>query len=174
MNAAARSALLGTAVLMVLGCAAAPAAPTSPASAVSPSASRRERSFAALSQPPSVPPGVTGTTKIDAKAPAGATRVTLGPNPGQVAFAYDPGTKAPLTLKAGTFVIEFMNPSIGFMPHDIAIGPELYAPWVSSDPVEPNHSEVFTVQNLPAGRYAFWCTVDGHAAQGMVGTLIAE
>jgi uncharacterized cupredoxin-like copper-binding protein len=175
IDAAARSAFLSIAIVVVLGCAAAPAAPTGTAAApASASASRRERSFAALSQPPTVPAGVTGTTRIDAKQPPGAVRVTLVLKPGQVAFAYDPGTDTPLTVNAAALVIDFRNPANGFMPHDIAIGPELFAPWVSSDPVEPSHTEVFTVQNLPAGRYTFWCTVDGHAAQGMVGTLIAQ
>jgi plastocyanin len=161
-------------MLIVLGCATAPAVPTSAASAVSPSASRRERSFAALSQPPTAPSGLTATTAIDAAAPPGAVRVSVVQNSATIGAAYDPGTAVPVSVKAGTVTINFVNPANGFMPHDIAIGPELYALWASSDPIDPKHSEVFAIQNLPAGRYSFWCTIDGHAANGMVGTLIAQ
>jgi plastocyanin len=162
------------AIVIVLGCAAAPAAPTSSPAAASSSASRRERSSAALSQPPSAPPGLSATSAIDVAAPPGAVRVTVVANTKTIGAAYDPGTTAPLTVKAGTVTIDFINPATGFMPHDIAIGPEIYAPWASSDPIDPKHSEVFTIQNLPAGRYAIWCTIDGHAANGMAGTLIAQ
>jgi uncharacterized cupredoxin-like copper-binding protein len=33
---------------------------------------------------------------------------------------------------------------------------------------------VFTVRGLRAGEYVIWCTIDGHAEEGMVGTLILK
>ncbi len=33
---------------------------------------------------------------------------------------------------------------------------------------------IFTIDDLPAGTYAFWCEVEQHASQGMVGTLTTD
>jgi plastocyanin len=95
-------------------------------------------------------------------APAGSIRVHLaGPPP-----HYEP---ADLTAIAGDVTFFLDNTSEGI--HTLAIGPQLYQPLAVSAQVEPGRSAVFTVIGLTAGRYVIWCTIDDHAAEGMVGTL---
>jgi uncharacterized cupredoxin-like copper-binding protein len=37
--------------------------------------------------------------------------------------------------------------------------------------VKPGHELVFTLDDVPAGGYRFYCSNGGHAAAGMTGTL---
>ena len=57
----------------------------------------------------------------------------------------------------------------GALPHDIAIEDTDYL----SDLAGPGET-VHLVVNLPAGEYTFYCSVAGHRAAGMVGTLVAS
>jgi uncharacterized cupredoxin-like copper-binding protein len=41
----------------------------------------------------------------------------------------------------------------------------------SSATVHPGYSEVFVVENLPAGTYRFFCPLNEHPSQGMTGAL---
>jgi uncharacterized cupredoxin-like copper-binding protein len=55
------------------------------------------------------------------------------------------------------------------------IGPEVGQPIVKSDRVKPGNAAAFTVEDLPVGEYAIWCTLNNHYNLGMVGTLtVAE
>lgn len=87
-------------------------------------------------------------------------------------MAGPPGRFDPTALSAtpGTVVFYLENLSQqGY--HTLAIGTLLHHALVISGPVSPGQAAVFTVENLPAGEYSIWCTVDGHAADGMTGTL---
>jgi plastocyanin len=77
-----------------------------------------------------------------------------------------------LTVKAGRTVF-FLTNVPGALPvtHNLAIGPTLREVLVRSRAVLYRRSAVFTVEDLPAGDYVFWCEVDEHAAMGMVGSL---
>jgi plastocyanin len=55
--------------------------------------------------------------------------------------------------------------------HTLAIGPTVGSILAVSDPVPVGGSAVFTVHGLKPGSYRIWCTIDSHAAEGMVGTL---
>lgn len=107
-------------------------------------------------------PEVTSTTEPAESAPAGAISVELaGPPPHFV--------PADLTATAGDVVFYLHNSSEG--THTLAIGPELYTLLIASTPVSKGDSVVLTVHGLAASDYVIWCTIDGHAAEGMVGSL---
>jgi len=86
-----------------------------------------------------------------------------------------------LTATAGDLVFFLNNVSHG--THTLAIGPPsaLQGPVLNirsfltvSDSVVPGRSAAFSVHGLHAGSYAIWCTIDGHAEEGMVGTLTVK
>lgn len=74
-----------------------------------------------------------------------------------------------LTGRAGDLVFFLANTSQG--THPLAIGQAKYIPLATSDSVAKGQTAVFTVHGLRAGAYFIWCTIDGHAAEGMAGTL---
>ena len=77
-----------------------------------------------------------------------------------------------LTITAGKAVFFLTNvPGVLPAPHNLAIGPALREVLVRSRAVSSRRSAVFTVEDLPAGTYVFWCEVEDHAALGMVGSL---
>jgi plastocyanin len=94
-------------------------------------------------------------------APAGAISVDMtGPPPKFV--------PADLVAPTGDLVFFLHNKSQGI--HTLAIGRELHKALVSSSQVLHGQAAVFTVRGLQAGHYVIWCTIDGHAEEG-VGTL---
>jgi plastocyanin len=58
--------------------------------------------------------------------------------------------------------------------HTLAIGPAVGTILAVSDSVPVGRSAVFTVRGLKPGSYRIWCTIDSHAAEGMVGTLMVH
>jgi plastocyanin len=76
---------------------------------------------------------------------------------------------ADLTAAAGDVVFYLENTSLGI--HDLAIGTAVHSALVVSAPVAMGEAATFTVHGLQAGQYIIYCTVDDHAAEGMVGTL---
>jgi len=89
----------------------------------------------------------------------------LGPPP-----HYGP---ASLTVQAGVLVFSLSNTSLA--THDIAIGDKVNGSiYALSDDVEVGNTAVFTVHGLTPGIYRYWCTIDNHAADGMVGTLTVK
>ncbi len=114
---------------------------------------------------PSPTAGPTSSTVPASAAPAGSIQVRLaGPPP-----HYEP---AALTAPAGDIVFYLYNESLGI--HNLAIGPALGQFLAVSANVEKDKAAVYTVRGLPPGRYMTWCTIDGHAAEGMVGTLTVK
>jgi len=113
-------------------------------------------------QPASSKPEANSTTEAATSAPAGAISVDMtGPPPKFV--------PADLVAPAGDLVFFLHNKSQGI--HTLAIGRELHKALVSSSQVLHGQAAVFTVHGLQAGHYVIWCTIDGHAEEGMVGTL---
>ena len=142
--------------VLIVGCSATPAGSTSHAS--SPSAS----SAPAI---PSSTLGPVSTTVPATAAPAGAVHVQLAGPPSH----FEP---ADLTATAGdvAFFLDNISPGV----HSMAIGPALHESLAVSANVLNGRAAVFTVNGLQAGHYVIWCTVDNHAAEGMVGTLIVK
>jgi uncharacterized cupredoxin-like copper-binding protein len=80
-------------------------------------------------------------------------------------FAFTPNE---LTVPANTDVtITLVNK--GVVSHDFVIGD----PSFSSPLVDPGKTGTVTV-NLPAGKYEFTCTIEGHADAGMYGDITAK
>lgn len=150
--------LVGVAIASVgllAGCSAASQATSSPTQTAAAPTSSPSASASSLAD-------LTSTTVLASAAPAGSIRVQLaGPPP-----HYNP---AALSAKRGTVVFFLDNVSQGI--HTLAIGPLLHDPLAVSGPVRPGQAALFTVHDLPAGQYIIWCTIDGHAAEGMTGTL---
>ena len=66
-------------------------------------------------------------------------------------------------------VLSLSNTSLA--AHNIAIGAKVNGSiFALSDNVEVGNTAVFTVRGLTPGTYAYWCTIDNHAADGMIGT----
>jgi plastocyanin len=93
---------------------------------------------------------------------AGAHVIEIDVSPS--GFSY---VKSSVTAKAGPVVIHSMNPqSVG---HDISLngnGVNLHGKIVSNGGVS-----VIAIQDLKPGTYTYYCSVPGHEAAGMKGTL---
>jgi plastocyanin len=160
----------GAAILLasiIAGCS--PSTGETGSEPLSPSASRAlataSPSASRASATPSPSLGLASTNAPARVAPTGAVQVELaGPPP-----HYKP---TELTAKAGEVAFFLHNTSHG--THTMAIGPVLYQRLVASASVGSGQAATFTVHDLPSGRYIFWCTIDDHAAEGMVGTLTVE
>jgi uncharacterized cupredoxin-like copper-binding protein len=72
---------------------------------------------------------------------------------------------APSTAKAGSVMFNILNK--GKLSHDFTIGGK------KSAMIAPGKSARLTV-TLKAGKYPYSCTVPGHAAAGMKGTLTVK
>lgn len=98
------------------------------------------------------------------EAAAGGSTLKLAADP--TAIAYD---TTELTASAGEVTIDFDNPSP--LEHDVAVvkdGKEIAATEVIAE------GEDSLTADLKPGDYTFLCTVPGHAAAGMEGTLKVE
>ncbi|CAN5272135.1 hypothetical protein BH18ACT14_BH18ACT14_16590 [soil metagenome] len=82
------------------------------------------------------------------------------------ALKFDPTS---LEATAGQVTIDFTNDSS--VPHNVTIEGNGIEE-VASDTVTGDKSSVSA--DLPAGTYTFYCSVDGHEAAGMKGTLTVK
>jgi plastocyanin len=104
--------------------------------------------------------GGTGTSA----AAGGGGQQSIAANPsGKLAY-----TKKSLTAKAGTLKIAFTNKSP--LAHNLTIQKGTNGAVVGATPTFQNGTKVLTVKLAP-GTYTFFCSVPGHRAAGMVGTL---
>jgi plastocyanin len=110
--------------------------------------------------------GSTASSSSSAPAPAagGGGGLSLAANPsGQL--KYD---KSSLTAKSGTVKINFTNMSpVG---HNMTIQSGTNGPVIGATPTFMGGSKTLSVKLKP-GKYTFFCSVPGHRAGGMVGTL---
>jgi plastocyanin len=105
------------------------------------------------------------TSSSAAAAPAaggGALSLAAAPS-GQLAF-----TTTTLTAKAGTVKIDFTNKAPE--GHNLTIQQGTSGPVVGATPTFTGGSKTLTVKLKP-GTYTFYCTVPGHRAGGMQGTI---
>ncbi len=108
------------------------------------------------------PKATTGTPAPPSSPAAAATTLKLAANPaGQLAY-----TSKSLSAKAGKVTIDFSNASP--VEHDVAIAQGSTV--AGQTPVFTGGSKTLTI-TLKPGSYAFYCTVPGHRAAGMEGTL---
>jgi len=103
-----------------------------------------------------------GTTTSTTAAQGAATTLKLAADPTQI--AYD--TKS-LSGKAGAVTIDFTNPSA--VTHDVCITSPSGQEVGCSQTISQGSTSLS--ENLKPGKYTFFCSVDGHEAAGMKGTL---
>jgi plastocyanin len=94
--------------------------------------------------------------------PAGSIKVTL------TEYKFDPST---ISAPSGKVVFYLVN--VGTISHDMVIRDSTGArvPGALSDLISAGDSFVFTVSNLAAGTYTYFCDQPGHEGSGMKGTL---
>jgi plastocyanin len=100
-----------------------------------------------------------------------AAEAAPAPGPGALRLAADPSgqlkfDKSALQAKAGTVTIAMKNPSP--LDHDVSI--EGKGVDEKGNVVKDGGTSTVKAQLKP-GRYTFYCSVDGHEAAGMKGTL---
>ena len=111
-------------------------------------------------------PAPSTTSSSTPSAPAGASKLTVAANPqGQLKF--EPST---MSGTAGTVSIDFTNSSS--VEHNFTLANSSGAQ-VGATPTFQGGSKTLTV-SLKPGTYKFYCTVPGHRAAGMEGTLTLQ
>src|SRR6476469_3863588 len=110
----------------------------------------------AAAQPPA------GGTDTTTSATGKATTLKLAADPS--AIAYD---TTQLSGSAGKVTIDFTNPSA--VTHDVCITSSS-GQQIGCSPTISQDSTALT-EDLKPGNYTFFCSVDGHEAAGMKGTL---
>ncbi len=116
-------------------------------------------------------PDAAGTSGAPAPSPVtsapGPTETLKVSSPESGALSFEPAT---LEAKAGNIKLDYDNPSP--VPHSIAIGTSL------DDIIEESQigaNDAFEVTaKLEPGTYVFFCTVPGHAENGMEGELTVK
>lgn len=104
------------------------------------------------------------STSSAAAAPTGATtHLSIAANPGGMLMF----TKKTLTARAGTVIVAFTNKSP--LGHNFTVKSSS-GTIVGATPTFSGGTKTLTL-HLKAGTYGFLCTVPGHAAAGMTGTL---
>ena len=111
----------------------------------------------------------TAATSAAASASSAASSVLTG----TLSESADPSgalkfTKSSLTAKAGTVTIHFTNMSP--LMHNMTIQEGTSGAVVGATPTFQGGTKTLTV-NLKKGTYTFYCSVPGHRAAGMQGTL---
>jgi plastocyanin len=81
-------------------------------------------------------------------------------------FKFDPST---ISVAHGDVTFWLVNS--GTTSHDMAIRDSSGKTIATSELLSAGDSKAFTVNNLAAGTYTFFCTQPGHEASGMKGTL---
>jgi len=121
---------------------------------------------AAAQEPATTTTGTTTTATTTTTASQGAaSTLKLAADPTQI--AYDTNQ---LSGKAGQVTIDFTNPSA--VTHDVCLtGPSGQEVGCSQTISQGSTS---LSENLKPGKYTFFCSVDGHEAAGMKGTLTVK
>jgi plastocyanin len=116
-----------------------------------------------------LPPGAVATSAPSSSAPTTAVGNTLRVSASKTMLMFNVKT---LTVpKPGKVTIVFTNPSP--IPHNLTVQQGTNGKVLGHTPTFPSGQHVL-VLNLPAGSYTFFCSVPGHRAAGMVGTLTVK
>jgi plastocyanin len=109
----------------------------------------------------------TGSAGGGGKAAKSSETVKLSTDPGgQLKYATDT-----LTAKAGNVTIDLDNTQA--ISHDVAVEDSSGTVLGKTDLVAQGTASV-TLDNLKPGTYTYFCTVPGHQAAGMQGTLTVK
>jgi len=94
--------------------------------------------------------------------PSGSIKVTM------TDFKFDP---AQISVPHGKVVFFLVNASSGQLQHDLVIRDGTGNRVAGSELLSAGDTNVFTVDNIAAGTYTYYCSQPGHEASGMKGTL---
>jgi plastocyanin len=158
-------ALALSATALVLGLAACGGSSSS-----SSSSSTSAPPASSTSSSPATSTSASSTSSAASSAPAGGGGSTL-------TQAADPSgnlkfVKSSLTAKAGNVTIKFTNASM--LPHNFAIQQGSGGAVVGATPTFSGGGTKTLSVKLKPGTYTFYCSVDGHRAAGMQGTLTVK
>jgi len=112
--------------------------------------------------------GTTSTSASTSSAAAGASSALTDSADPSGALKF---TKSTLTAKAGTVTINFTNSSP--LAHNFTVQQGTSGPVVGATPTFMGGTKTLTLK-LKAGTYTFYCSVPGHRAAGMQGTLTVQ
>jgi len=112
--------------------------------------------------------GTTSTSATTSSAAAGASSTLTDSADPSGALKF---TKSALTAKAGTVTIDFTNSSP--LAHNFTVQQGTSGPVVGATPTFMGGTKTLTLK-LKAGTYTFYCSVPGHRAAGMQGTLTVQ
>ena len=90
------------------------------------------------------------------------TKVTL------TEYKFDPKD---ISVSSGKATFTLVN--AGTTSHDMTVTDSSGKIIAKSEVVQAGDSKIFTIDNLPAGKYQIYCDLPGHKDSGMVGTLTA-
>lgn len=124
-------------------------------------------------------PAASSTTSTASSAPATSTAASSGaPSAASssISVAADPSgalkfTKSTLTAKAGTVTISFTNSSP--LAHNLTVQQGTSGPVIGATPTFMGGTKTVKL-TLKAGTYTYYCSVPGHRAAGMQGTLTVQ
>jgi plastocyanin len=107
------------------------------------------------------------TTSTTPSGGGGGSTVKLAASPTDI--AYDTTS---LQAKAGNLTIDFNNPNPD-LPHNVCVDSSGGSELGCSDQIM-GASTTLALDNLKPGKYTFFCSVPGHEAAGMKGTLTVQ
>jgi plastocyanin len=124
-------------------------------------------SSSASSSAAASPPATSSTAAAASSSGSASTSLSIAADPsGALKF-----TKSTLTAKAGTVTISFTNSSP--LAHNLTVQQGTSGAVVGATPTFMGGTKTLTVK-LKAGTYTFYCSVPGHRAAGMQGTLTVQ
>jgi plastocyanin len=124
-------------------------------------------SSSASSSAAASPPATSSTAAAASSSGSATTSLSIAADPsGALKF-----TKSTLTAKAGTVTISFTNSSP--LAHNLTVQQGTSGAVVGATPTFMGGTKTLTVK-LTAGTYTFYCSVPGHRAAGMQGTLTVQ
>jgi plastocyanin len=131
------------------------------------SSSSAAAASSATSSTPAATSSATSSTPAASSSGTASSSLSIAADPsGGLKF-----TKASLTAKAGTVTISFTNSSP--LAHNLTIQQGTSGPVMGATPTFMGGAKTLTVK-LAAGTYTFYCSVPGHRAAGMQGTLTVQ
>jgi plastocyanin len=117
----------------------------------------------------------SSTTSASTAPSSTTTQATGGGAKSTLDVEADPGgalkyTQSKLSAKAGQVTVDFNNPAS--LAHNVNIATSSGQTLGSTDTITGGKTS--TTVNLKPGSYTFFCSVDGHEAAGMKGTLTVK
>lgn len=124
----------------------------------------------------SQPASTTATSSAASSTAATSTSQPSSGASGSLSIAADPSgalkfTKATLTAKAGTVTISFTNSSP--LAHNLTVQQGTSGAVLGATPTFMGGTKTLKL-TLKAGTYTYYCSVPGHRAAGMQGTLTVQ